>query len=130
MATPPLKRLQNPENYCWINAALHAVFAPRIVRDVVGSAPVAAGKSWDWWRFHKRGRRGGQSRSEEPNFDALLGVALRDMTGDLRGLPVLATAVAKVFYRQAQEDAHEFLMELLGPDRAKVVAVPFCYANT
>ncbi|CAK0813910.1 unnamed protein product, partial [Prorocentrum cordatum] len=66
----------------------------------------------------------------DPNFDALIGVALRDMTGDLQSLPVLAQAVAKVFYRQAQEDAHEFLMELLDPNRAKRVAVPFCYVNT
>ena len=128
-ATTPLRSLRNPENYCWMNAALHAVLAPRTVRDAVRLAASASAREWDWWRFHKRGRGGGQRRAGEPNFDALISVTLRELMGDWRSLPCYASAIAEVFYQGDQEDAHEFLMELLDPDRATTVAAPFCFVN-
>ncbi|CAK0867543.1 unnamed protein product [Prorocentrum cordatum] len=85
--------------------------------------------TWNWWRFSGRGPGQLQVRLGEPNFDALLGATLEQIEGDWRSPPILAGAIAEVFYEGGQEDAHEFLMELLDPDRAEQTAAPFLFVN-
>ena len=107
-----------------MNASVQALFALWDVRMALRAVRRGRPADWAGWRFSERRSAEQQSR-RAPHFDALLAQTLREMEwkGDLR--PMNLHALPGVFYGNTQEDAGEFLQDLLHGDRALVVSELF-----
>ena len=121
---PPLPALANPRNHCFMNASLQALLAIPEVRAAVESVPLGDTGARSEWRFADRGSAAQRARSE-PDFDALLAQTLREMESGRREKAVALQTLPEAFYDGSQQDAGEFMRELLHLERAPSVSALF-----
>ena len=99
-ATSPLRPLRNTGNECYMNAAIHALFASHRVREAVELAQVQDGAGSE--------------------LQQLISRTLEMCRGCHRDT-VHVTCLSDRFYDGSQQDAHEFLQKLCDPGSAEVV---------
>ncbi|CAK0820232.1 unnamed protein product, partial [Prorocentrum cordatum] len=124
-----LPGLQNPKWHCFMSASAQALFAVPDARAAVRTAGGARSADWEWWRFAARGNVAQRSR-RAPDFDGLLACTLRAMESRAGPKPMMLKAMERVFYNSTQEDANEFLQDLLDAERAPTVSSLFRMEKT
>ena len=107
-----------------MNASLQALLAIPEVRAAVEAVPLGDTGARSEWRFADRGSAAQRARSE-PDFDALLAQTLREMESGRREKAVALQTLPEAFYDGSQQDAGEFMRELLHLERAPSVSALF-----
>ncbi|CAK0866693.1 unnamed protein product [Prorocentrum cordatum] len=115
---------QNPRYYCFMNASAQALFAIPSVRAAARVARQRSPAEWGGRSFAERGDAA-QRAGGEPDFDGLLAQTLVEMELGSSTRPIKLEAIPRVFYNRCQEDADEFLQELLQVERARDVCQVF-----
>ena len=121
---PALPGLRNPKWYCFMNAPLQALLALPEARQALGTVRRGSPADWAGWLFAER-HSAEQRFGRAPDFDGLLAQTLWEMECSVGPRPILLDAMPRVFYDQTQEDAGEFLQEVLNNERAPVVSELF-----
>ncbi|CAK0868048.1 unnamed protein product [Prorocentrum cordatum] len=119
-----LPGLRNPRWYCFMNAPVQGLLAIYDVRAALRTVRRGTPEDWGGWRFSERNSAEQRSRAS-PDFDKLLAETLWEMENNRGRRPIRLEALPPVFYDEAQEDAGEFLQELLHDGRSPVVSEIF-----
>eukprot|EP00959_Pyramimonas_sp_CCMP1952_P081688 1706491-Pyramimonas_sp.AAC.2 len=116
---PVLPGLRNPQWYCFMNAPLQAFFALPAGRQALRTVPRGSPADWAGWHFAER-HSAEQRSGRTPDFGRLLAQTMWEMECSGGSRPILLDAIPRVFYDRTQQDAGEFLQEVLNDERAPV----------